>query len=135
MLPRALLVALLVVCATVGEKLKEASVDDGPKYSVQLLTGALPPARRPGKQNSIVMTKTDGRKFRCYLPSSKNATEAKDESDAAPAPHVGTYLQPLMGNCFYRLEGWWTYEFCFPKSIRQFHQEKVKSSGQPDITT
>ena len=50
-------------------------------------------------------------------------------------PHVGTYVQSLIGSCFYRLEGWWTYEFCFPKSIRQFHQEKVKSSGQPDTTT
>ncbi|KAL3902759.1 MAG: hypothetical protein SGPRY_011937, partial [Prymnesium sp.] len=27
------------------------------------------------------------------------------------------------------LEGWWTYEFCFPTSIRQFHQEKTNGVG------
>ena len=124
------LLALLVA----AEKVKEETVDDSPKYAVQLMTGALAP-RSYANQKSVVMTKYGGKKFRCYLPSTVNNTEAIAENDQQPAPNVGSFLQPLSGTCFYRLEGWWTYEFCFLKSIRQFHQEKVKNSNQPDATS
>ena len=32
-------------------------------------------------------------------------------------------LKPLDGACFIRIEGWWTYELCFGKHMRQFHTE------------
>ena len=52
----------------------------------------------------------------------------------APTPRVASFLRPLKGTCFYRLEGWWTYEFCFMKSLRQFHQEKHKSPTGAETT-
>lgn len=33
-------------------------------------------------------------------------------------------LKPLQGTCTYRIQGWWTYEICFGKHIRQYHEEK-----------
>eukprot|EP00899_Mesostigma_viride_P025009 jgi/Mesvir1/5693/Mv15708-RA.1 len=39
-------------------------------------------------------------------------------------------LAPLEGACFFRVDGWWTYEFCFKKAVRQFHQEKDAISAQ-----
>lgn len=36
---------------------------------------------------------------------------------------VSEILEPLSTACFYRIEGWWTYEFCHKKKVRQYHQE------------
>lgn len=33
-------------------------------------------------------------------------------------------LAPLQGQCFRRAEGWWTYELCFERHLRQFHKDK-----------
>ena len=33
-------------------------------------------------------------------------------------------ISTLSGQCMKRLDGWWTYEFCFHESIRQYHTEK-----------
>jgi hypothetical protein len=30
-------------------------------------------------------------------------------------------LEPLSGLCFTRHEGWWSYELCYKRQIRQFH--------------
>lgn len=32
-------------------------------------------------------------------------------------------LASLKGTCLYRMESWWTYEFCFGQGVRQFHQD------------
>ena len=29
----------------------------------------------------------------------------------------------LEGKCFYRQQGWWTFEFCFKSHVRQFHMD------------
>ncbi len=33
----------------------------------------------------------------------------------------GLVLAPLRASCLYRMEGWWTYEFCFGAAVKQFH--------------
>ena len=113
------------------------TVGGGPRYTVQLLTGALAPSSRPPPgSKSMVMTKKGGKKYRCHLPNSDQATADASVAMRPAAPRVASYLQPLKGTCFYRLEGWWTYEFCFQKGLRQFHQEKVKATAtKPESTT
>ena len=113
------------------------TVGGGPRYTVQLLTGALAPSSRPPPgSKSMVMTKKGGKKYRCHLPDSGQATADASVAMHPAAPRVASYLQPLKGTCFYRLEGWWTYEFCFMKGLRQFHQEKVKATAtKPESTT
>ena len=81
------------------------------------------------------MTKKGGKKYRCYLPEAEQEGETvPDGGPLEPAQSVATYLLPIKGTCFYRLEGWWTYEFCFMKSVRQFHQEKFKNAQKEDVT-
>jgi hypothetical protein len=29
----------------------------------------------------------------------------------------------LEGKCYYRQQGWWTYEFCYKSHVRQFHMD------------
>ena len=56
---------------------------------------------------SVVMTKKGGKKYRCYLPHGATATRAALEDAVrrdAPPPHMATFLSPLIGTCFYRLE-------------------------------
>lgn len=130
------LIALLAAAATAPSVFdsiqKDVAPDDGPKYNVQLMTGAL---RMPPSAPSVVMTKKGGKKYRCYLPEEEAEGEAAtDGSVAKPEESVASYLLPIKGTCFYRLEGWWTYEFCFMKSVRQFHQEKFKNQQKEEQT-
>jgi len=43
---------------------------------------------------------------------------------------VMDYLAGLAGSCFYRVEGWWTYEFCYQKHFKQFHQENNVNTAE-----
>ena len=49
--------------------------------------------------------------------------ENEEEEEEAKPPSIASLLQPLTNACFYRFEGWWTYEFCFKKHVRQYHVE------------
>ena len=127
---------MAAVAALPATELKE-TIGGGPRFSVQLLTGALPPSQQPPHgTKSIVMTKKGGKKYRCHLPDTNRAPANANTLLQQVMPHVTSYLQPLKGTCFYRLEGWWTYEFCFEKGLRQFHQEKVKATAnKPESTS
>ena len=86
------------------------------------------------------MTGHDGQKYLCTMPnagadSDAQGGEGDDETNAdgssststlkasKTAKQVSELLEPLGNSCFYRVEGWWTYEFCHKKKVRQFHQE------------
>ena len=121
--------------ASVSPQIATEVIGGGQRYDVKLLSGPFPVlAQRPrAGSTSIIVAKKDGKKYHCNLPSSTNATVAADAVQA-PTPRVASFLRPLKGTCFYRLEGWWTYEFCFMKSLRQFHQEKHKSPTGAETT-
>lgn len=38
-----------------------------------------------------------------------------------PSSVVAALLNELDGACFYRQEGWWTFELCVRRHVRQFH--------------
>jgi len=48
-----------------------------------------------------------------------------------PLIDIRKVLEPLSKSCLYRLTGWWTYEFCYGKHIRQFHQMEKDHSIRP----
>merc|ERR1719282_1919736 len=43
---------------------------------------------------------------------------------------VSAFLEQLRNSCVNRTEGWWTYEYCFPKGITQFHDDKGKRNPE-----
>jgi len=54
------------------------------------------------------------------------ATTARTEATKEEVIPVSALLEPLRDNCLNRTEGWWTYQYCFPHTLRQFH---VAGSG------
>ncbi|CAA6670445.1 unnamed protein product [Spirodela intermedia] len=69
-------------------------------------------------QESIVMSKKDGQQYLCYLPlieEIKSPVVGSDKRTKLKKPDE--YMEH---------EGWWIYEFCHEKSIRQFHTNHDK---------
>lgn len=98
--------------------------------------------------SAVMMTAHDGQRYFCALPrqsrdadggsasggagddgtGARNASEIEQE-----APTVDDVLKPLTNRCFYRIEGWWTYELCHMKKIRQYHQEDKKITNEYNL--
>ena len=95
--------------------------------------------------SAVMMTAHDGRRYFCALPKPRGTGAADDETGAAAdatnasatdgdaEATVEDVLKPLEGRCFYRIEGWWTYEFCHMKKIRQYHQEDKKVTNEYNL--
>lgn len=60
----------------------------------------------------------------CELP---NIAFADDDGSASMAssshPSVASFLTPLRDQCMRYVEGWWTYEFCAGRQLRQYHAD------------
>ena len=116
-----------------------STTDRSAAYSVQLMTGAIyPKGAEPAGLRTVVMTKKGGKKYRCHLPQPPSNESKPDAGAAPPAQPVDEFLGPLVGQCYLKPEGWWTYEVCLSRRIRQYHQEKqatVKGAdGKPTPT-
>jgi len=84
--------------------------------------------------NSIyTMTLHNGTVYRCRAVSEALPSASWDTSDTAVEEEQGedqgsghnksirSVLNSLGDWCAYRVEGWWTYELCYKKKIRQYH--------------
>lgn len=49
----------------------------------------------------------------------KNGTQARDSEGSILK--VSSLLEELRSSCINVTEGWWTYEYCYPMSLQQFH--------------
>jgi hypothetical protein len=56
---------------------------------------------------------------------SHSAPNSEDSASLSAIADIGvTLLKPLHGVCLRKPEGWWTYEVCMGKHIRQYHAER-----------
>ena len=78
---------------------------------------------------AVITTDHRGIRYFCTLPRSAAGAaagagaDAGEEARAGSSSSIGELLDDLKNQCFYRIEGWWTYEFCHGKGIRQYHQD------------
>ncbi len=89
------------------------------------------------------MTNKFGQKYRCLLPDISDLIADKEGPNEGTDPHgnadedktstgssttfvqeIRSLLAPLgEAQCLFRTKDWWTYEFCYGKTIRQYHME------------
>jgi protein OS-9 len=79
------------------------------------------PSNNNEEGETIIMTRHDGERFKCFLPALSPETDERDSH--APSPTIEALFTPLRHSCIYRIEAWWTYEICYSKSVSQFHQQ------------
>ena len=62
-----------------------------------------------------------GQPVLCEMPLIEFSETSKLPTQAEVSTPVSRFLLPLKSSCMSYIEGWWTYEFCFAKHVRQFH--------------
>ncbi|KAF6158050.1 hypothetical protein GIB67_014844, partial [Kingdonia uniflora] len=108
-----------------------------PKYDIEFHSKDSP-YHPDDDQESMAMTGKNGESFLCFLPRMENSKLGKlltqqntssmivetDKQIKLKTPDE--LLEVLKELCFLRLEGWWTYEFCYHKKLRQLHMKDDK---------
>ncbi|KAH0453756.1 hypothetical protein IEQ34_018080 [Dendrobium chrysotoxum] len=108
-----------------------------PKYKI-VFHSASSPFHPDNEQESLVMTNNKGQSFICFLPvveetkplkpvAQPNSTSLILETDQRIKQKTPDELiEGIKETCIYRHEGWWSYEFCHQKHVRQLHLEDDK---------
>ncbi|CAN8074318.1 unnamed protein product [Agarophyton chilense] len=89
----------------------------------------------PGFTAMSVVT-ARGQKMRCLLPELTPSTTPSDD-DHVRSENVFDDIDALLADyedkCAFKVEGWWTYEFCYGKHVAQKHFGVAKD-GSKEIT-
>jgi len=87
--------------------------------------------------DGVPMTLETGERYLCQLPSAASgggeasatasSRRTQDLSPAVRAEVASVILsQAFSKKCYLRLSGWWVYEFCYGRYVRQFHNDETK---------
>lgn len=78
------------------------------------------------------MVGADGVRYRCVLPQEmgRGAVGEMTGKREKGGPALGDIVKTLKGQCILKVEGWWTYEFCFEKHVQQFHAASEGTLGR-----
>ncbi|KAK3007649.1 hypothetical protein RJ639_013883 [Escallonia herrerae] len=108
-----------------------------PKYTIEFHPEESP-FHPDDDQESVVMPNKNGEKFLCFLPKVEIPKTEKPVIQQNTSSLIletekriklktpDELLEVLKDKCFIRQEGWWTYEFCYHKQLRQIHLEDEK---------
>ncbi|CAL5186895.1 unnamed protein product [Lathyrus oleraceus] len=108
-----------------------------PKYKIEFHPEESP-FHPDDDQESIVLPDKNGQKFICYLPKVEKEKSGKPPIQQNVSSMIvetekrvkqktpDELLEVLKGPCVIRQEGWWSYEFCYHKKLRQLHLEDDK---------
>eukprot|EP01121_Diplochlamys_sp_Union-15-3_P009952 TRINITY_DN2739_c0_g1_i2.p1 TRINITY_DN2739_c0_g1~~TRINITY_DN2739_c0_g1_i2.p1 ORF type:complete len:304 (-),score=27.95 TRINITY_DN2739_c0_g1_i2:411-1322(-) len=67
--------------------------------------------------------KHQGNKVTCYIPKIVER-EMHDSKEPQGETDIEKLLKLLHNSCLFKVEGWWSYEFCFGRHIRQYHEDE-----------
>ncbi|KAJ3213328.1 Protein OS-9 [Dinochytrium kinnereticum] len=80
-----------------------------------------------------------GKTYLCHVPPPSEVIQDSPKSDSAEDKKKTVQtalrlLEPMASkDCLYYIHGWWTYEFCHNRHVRQFHQRtKEEELANPD---
>ncbi|KAG1363984.1 Protein OS-9 [Cocos nucifera] len=123
-----------------------------PKYKIEFHSTESP-FHPENDLESVMMSDKEGQSYMCFLPlveesktvrsiSLQNSSNSLLESDRRiKLKTPDELIDVIKDKCFYRYEGWWSYEFCYQKRLRQLHleddkivQEFVLGVFDPEVT-
>ncbi|CAH9076126.1 unnamed protein product [Cuscuta epithymum] len=116
---------------TLGRNSKE------PKYRIEFYPEDSP-YHPDDDQEAVIMPNKKGEKFLCFLPKVHNSKSSKlvtQQNTSSLILETEKHIKPktpdellevLKDLCLIRQEGWWSYEFCYQKKLRQIHLEDEK---------
>ncbi|KAK1323052.1 hypothetical protein QJS10_CPA02g01172 [Acorus calamus] len=106
-----------------------------PKYVIEFHSMDSP-FHPDNDQEAVVMANNKGQNFLCFLPvvEETKTVEPTDQQNTSNVIVESTkrtklkspdeLMEVLKDRCFYRQEGWWSYEFCYQDKLRQFHLDE-----------
>ena len=104
--------------------------DSSPKYKIKF-TEDVKILDEIEKNSQIVYMTFENELHRCHVPIKKNNIETESQTESLQAKKERIKQEVLQSifpkfnqACYFRVAGWWIYEFCFNKHVRQFHQEQ-----------
>lgn len=108
-----------------------------PKYKPQVSTeneiNCMPLENSPEKPYSLLKMRADSKKYRKsemdHIRLEIVPLDLNDKEDTTKAPETPIDTSPVESflagkNCLNGGTGWWKYEFCYGKSVEQYHIEK-----------
>jgi len=84
---------------------------------------------------AVYLASIYGQQYQCRIPLIAEENEAvRVQEQAAMDTGIVELLKPMQdGPCLMHTKDWWTYEFCYGKTIKQYHMEGGKVVGKTAI--
>ncbi|EFC38741.1 predicted protein [Naegleria gruberi] len=105
--------------------------DINPKYKIKITENIN--VLSDVENMDIVYMNFEKELHRCHIPVKKNNSQSEEtvkketleeKTERIKKEIVENIFPKFISNCYFRIAGWWLYEFCFNKFVRQFHQEQ-----------
>lgn len=81
--------------------------------------------------------KRNNYRYLCTLPSPETNSVQPNSFPESVEPFsvakIASLLQPLTESCLYINKGWWSYEFCYLRQIRQYHKAQAEGEVNEDL--
>ncbi|KAI0232266.1 hypothetical protein LSAT2_017379 [Lamellibrachia satsuma] len=83
-------------------------------------------------EGAVRLGSKHGQQYQCSYPEKVTKEKQEEKEKIALETGIPELLKPMeAGPCLlYNSQGWWDYEFCYGKYIRQFHMEEGKIHGE-----
>jgi len=105
------------------------SLTDGDKEGGE--KGYSPTANDVEDANSILLSSKYGQLYQCSLPMDPVEADLPPSQDDSSSESVVKLLAPLKdGPCLFYTKGWWSYEFCYGREVKQYHFESGAIQGE-----
>ncbi|EFA85517.1 OS-9-related protein [Heterostelium album PN500] len=80
----------------------------------------------------VPMTLANGTKYKCYIPRPAGDPNESDHDQWSPIPSPSVFADSLSSlaksQCIlYKTGGWWSYEYCHGKAVRQIHIDPAQN--------
>ena len=79
------------------------------------------------------MREQGGLEYRCFVPAATSSTATTAPNITALSTTGSTETQRyLSGQCMVKREGWWAYEYCHERYLRQYHLDELTMTVQEE---